>query len=261
MKTRIAPWFFLPLLWGCDLPLEAPRVTLPVELGADTVATPFITDQGYTVTLVRTQIVASNVTFTIADETHSATLMHLMSHALIPSAHAHPGHGEGGEITGELLGTRVLDWFVPERPLGDATLIAGTYKSANFTFARASANTIGTNDALTGHTAVVSGIATRGASSVAFTFVIDSPEGRELTGIPFDATLEESAGGSLKLALEPIDPFEGDTILDGVDFEAVDADGDGFVLIQPDDPETEDAYNIFRRTLQTHDHYILRHQE
>ncbi|MEM1348637.1 MAG: hypothetical protein AAGI01_08790 [Myxococcota bacterium] len=236
-------------------------MTLPVKLALQPTDS-FTTDLGYTVRIDRAQIAARDLTFTIADETHTVSLLHLMSHALIPSAHAHPGHGESGEITGELLGLYVMDWFGQGGELGSATLLAGTYASANFTFARAAADTPGADDVLAGHTAVLSGVAsTRGAPPITFTFVIDSPEDRELLGIPFDAEIEESSAGSLSLSLEPVDPFEGDTLMDGIDFIKLDQDADGVVLVEPNDPDTEGAYNVFRRILQTHDHYIFQYQE
>ena len=59
--------------------------------------------------------------------------------------------------------------------------------------------------------------------------------------------------------LSPLDPLEMDTLFDGVDFAALDRDGDGRIQIAPDssDEETVAAYNAIRRTFQTHDHFVV----
>ena len=47
------------------------------------------------------------------------------------------------------------------------------------------------------------------------------------------------------------------------DFSTLDTDGDGTLVIAPSSSEamTQEAYNLFRRTFQTHDHYSITHQE
>lgn len=246
---------------SCDVPSEAPRVELAVAVDA-TASAPVTNDLGYEVVLSEARVALRNVVFTVAGEA-SASLWDVASEALVGTAYAHPGHLQGGEVTGELLGEYVLDWVAEDqRVLGDATLIATTYQAANFTFARGSEMNLDATDPLIGHTAILSGSATRGTDVVMFTIVVDSPEDRELIGAPFDTTLTELSAGRLGVRLDVLDPIEGDTLFDELDFTALDADGDGVLRIDPDAADgLGDAYNLFRRRFQTHDHYSVHYEE
>lgn len=251
-------------LWGvasCGDPSEAPRVELPVVVSASGI-TPVTTDLGYEVEVTSARVVIHDIAFTVAGEIHTASLWRTLSDAILPTAHAHPGHYQGGEVTGELRGNFVVNWTADDgRELGVATLIAATYNAANFTFGRGSAEDLGDEDPLVGHTAVLSGAATRGGQTTTFTIIVDSPKDRELVGAPFEATLGADAAGTLNLRFNTVDVLEGDTVFDAIDFSALDADSDGVVVIEPGVAEVEDAYNTFRRVFQTHDHYSIELQE
>jgi hypothetical protein len=56
---------------------------------------------------------------------------------------------------------------------------------------------------------------------------------------------------TVALQLFPVDPIEELSLFDGLDFAALDGDGDGVVAIGPGDA----AHNFLRRTLQSHVHY------
>lgn len=246
---------------ACSGPTEAPRVDLPVVVDGSGVVQAH-TALGYDVELTEARVAVRDLVFTVAGELHTAALWRRLPDALVAPAHAHPGHHQGGEVTGELPGAFVIDWLAYDgRELGVATLLAGTYHGANFTFSHAEAADLPDGDPLIGHTAWLSGTASKDGATVAFTIVVDSPVGRELVGAPFDATLDEEARGALHLRLETVDPSEGDTLFDDLDFAALDADGDGALHIGPDIAEVEGAYHAFRRTFQTHDHYTVRHEE
>lgn len=248
---------------SCDAPDEAPRVALRVEAD-DSALEPVTNDLGFEIELTTARIAVDDIKFTVAGEEHaSSSVWRVFSDAVIPTAHAHPGHHQGGEVTGELLGEFVAEWFVSADadPLGEATLLTGTYSGANFTFGRGSLERLGGSDPLVGHTAILSGTATRTDQVVSFTIVIDSPEDRELVGAPFQATLGADASGTLKLRLHTRDEFEGDTLFDALDFMALDHDGDGAVVIEPGVAEVEDAYNTFRRGFQSHDFYSITYEE
>lgn len=251
-------------LWSiasCDDPSEAPRVELPVVVNASGVTT-VTTDLGYEVEVTSARVAINNIVFTVAGEVDTASLWQTLSEVIVSTAYAHPGHFQGGEVTGELLNEFVVDWPADDgRQLGVATLITATYSAANFTFGRGSAEELGDADPLVGHTAILSGAATRDGRTTAFTIVVDSPEGRELIGAPFEATVGADATGTLNLRFNTADALEGDTVFDAIDFAALDADDDGVIVIEPDVVEVEDAYNTFRRTLQTHDHYSIEFQE
>lgn len=243
---------------GCGDPTEAVRVQLPVMVDASGLA-PVTTDLGFTVELTEARLAFERLVFTVAGEVHAGSLMRTLGDALVPSAYAHPGHYEGGEVTGELPGAFVVDWAKDDgRVLGEATLIAGAYTASNFTFARADAEQLAAEDMMLGHTAVLSGTAARGETQIAFTVIVDAPEGRVLVGAPFEAEVGEGSTGTLRLQLDLTDPLEADTLFDNLDFSLLDEDGDGALVLGPDRPQGEEAYNLIRRTLLTHDHYRVR---
>jgi hypothetical protein len=129
-------------LGGCAAE-EAPRVELPVRVdcsrvtGAEATVT---TDLGYAVTVTDARLALGGLVFTIAGEVHTASLMQRLSEAcFVPRARAHPGHYQGGEVTGELPGDFALRCGQDQdRELGLATLIVGTYTAANFDLERGS---------------------------------------------------------------------------------------------------------------------------
>ena len=256
---RALPAIAFISLGGCGNATEATRVTLPVIVdgrGSSEVTT----NLGYQIELTEARIALRDILFTIAGEVDTTSAFQRLSDALIPMAYAHPGHFQGGDVTGELRGRFAADWIGQDRrQFGMATLIAGTYTAANFTFDRGSVEAgLAQNDPLLGHTARLTGRAVRGNVQVDFAIVVDSPDGRELVGAPFEATVSEGAG-ELALRFELLDSIEGDTLFDGIDFAGLDEDGDGRVSIEPEVIEVESTYNLFRRTLQTHDHFSVHH--
>ena len=82
---------------------------------------------------------------------------------------------------------------------------------------------------------------------------VDSPEGRLIVGVPCVLAVTEGASPTFAFELLLRDPNESDTLFDGLDFAALDSDGDGEVVLS--EAATPDAYNLLRRTLQTHDHF------
>ncbi|HLV67932.1 MAG TPA: hypothetical protein VKY73_19060, partial [Polyangiaceae bacterium] len=202
------------LLSACGRPEEAPRVELPVVVDASGVTT-VTTDLGYTVELVEARMVIRDLVFSVAGEVHATGLWSTIADFLLPTAVAHPGHFQGGEVTGELRGRFLLD-FVPgngDVELGTATLLVGAYESVNFVFERAEdGDGLDADDPLLGHTALLRGHASKDENSIAFTAVIDSPEGRELTGAPFSLEVTEASRQRLGIRFLTEDPFEGDTV-------------------------------------------------
>lgn len=246
------------LLFACGAPREAPRVQQLVRTDASRIE-PVETDLGYTVTTTEARVMVRDFEFTVHGESHEASLWRGLTNLLVGTALAHPGHLENGDITGELAGRFLLDWLPGEQQkLGKGTFIVGSYEGANFTFARADEDDgIDEEDPLFGHTAVFRGEATKGEETVLFTFVFDSPEDRELIGLPFEFQIEEDTAATVNVQFLPLDPFEEDTFFDGVDFLSLDRDGDGELIIDPsvDEKELIGVYNLLHRTFQTHDHY------
>ncbi|MCA9681432.1 MAG: hypothetical protein KC457_04485 [Myxococcales bacterium] len=262
---RLTPVVSTIALVACA-PSEAPRVDLPVIVDGSGVV-PVTNDLGWTVELSTARVAIRDLEFTTAGEVDErrfepgAWLLGL----LLPSAHAHPGHYQGGEIVGELPGDFVLDFVAGNgETLGVATLIATDYTAANFELRRA--DELATDDPLHGHTAWLAGTASKDGQQIAFTVAIDSPIDRELVGAPFETTVTVDSDFSIGLQLLTLDPYELDTLFDGLDFATLDlADGvdDGQLdLVDPelvlDQPQAlQDGYNLLRRTFQTHDHFDL----
>jgi hypothetical protein len=105
--------------------------------------------------------------------------------------------------------------------------------------------------ALIGHTALLSGTATRGAQIETFMAVLDVAAGTQMVGGPFDLAVDERTDAILHLTLFTLDPAEGDTLFDGLDFALLDGDTDGQVDILPG----SEAHNILMKTLIRHDHW------
>ncbi|WP_096332863.1 hypothetical protein [Nannocystis exedens] len=233
---------------ACAPSQEAARVELPVVVdGSRLVDAP--TDLGWTIHLDSARIAAGDLEFTIQGEMHAlARLWDL----LVPSAVAHPGHYAGGDVTGALPGSFVLDWIAGDGvELGRAELLVGDYHGCNIALRRA--DELQAEDPLAGHTAHFAGTASKGGLNVAFTAVLDLDVGAAVIGAPFDLAIDEGSNEPLGVQLRLRDDTSGAALFDGVDFAALDP-GDGTaVTIGPGDP----AHNLVRRALQSHVFYTV----
>lgn len=242
---------------ACAEPTEAPRVSLPVIVDSDG-TTPCTTNLGYVVELTDARVVIDNFEFASAGQLHTAGLWRAFSSALVPKAYAHPGHYQGGEITGELRGHFVVDWIHDNgKALGTADLLVGSYTSANFYLDHATeADASDADDTLPNHTAIFAGTATRDGSVVDFTAALDSPDARQLVGAPLVADIAADSHAAIGFQLSTIDPLEGDTLFNDIDFSLLpNAPQDARIMPDATDTIALDAYNTLRRTLQTHDHF------
>jgi hypothetical protein len=255
---RRSAFFGVLAITACSGSDEAKRVELAVVTDGARLE-PVTTDLGYTVELNTAELVVVDLKFTIVGEAHTSVWRRL-SDAVVPVAHAHPGHYQGGEVTGELLGHFVLRFSTGgTHELGKAALLTGKYHSMNLTLARATIAEVEEDDPLLGHTAVFNGEVSKDDVQIGFQIRVDSPEAREIVGIPFQSDVTRDTEQVLALRLLTRDPLEEDTLFDGIDFGLLDGDGDGQAQVTPDatDADTVAAYNQFRRTLQTHDHFVV----
>lgn len=239
-------------LGGCAFDSElAERTTARVVVdGASVTATD--NDLGYRIELTRCRVAIDTVELTTEGEQH-ASLLGPVWDLVVPTAHAHPGHYAGGEVVGELPGRHVFDWRADGELLGEATLLDAHYDGANFSFTRARVEDgVTPDDPIVGHTFEIVGTATLDDDRYDFTVLLDQDEGRRVVGLPLDLDVDaDDEDLELGLQLFTHDPVEGDTLLDGIDFAALDEDGDHVVVLEPD----SDAYNLLRRNTQGHDHY------
>lgn len=235
------------LLASCTPSQEAAHVKLAVAVDGSQLVDA-VSDLGYAVHLDAARLAIGDLEFTIRGEMHGATAS--LWGLVIPTAWAHPGHYAGGDVTGELPGAFVLDFLAGDgATLGEAELIVGDYNGCNIHLRRA--DELPEGDPLRGHTAYFAGTATRDGVTIAFTAALDADDGAQVVGAPFEDDVTVTSQGPLRLQLLARDPIEGLTLFDGLDFAALDADGDGSLTIAPGDA----AHNIFRRALPTHVFY------
>lgn len=225
---RIVP-LLLILAMGCSPSEEAARDTRPLRIDGAGVAT-VETDLGYTVTLSAARAALTQVTFTRAPTAVARGPLDW----IIGAAHAHPGHGVGGDIIGELPGGYIVDWIASDgAALGDVTLI-GEANLLNFGFAAGAANGEGSVH--------LTGVASKDGVDHPFNADFDLSEVL-ITEVPFLPDALDAPAWGLRLSV--IDPFEGDTLFDGIEF----ATADWTVGAE--------AYNRLGRALRTHDHYLV----
>ncbi len=242
----------LLLVVGCAPSQEAVHVPIEVALDASTV-TASTNDLGWTVTLTDARIAVKDLQFTILGEMHEDGATAWLEGWLVRRAWAHPGHYAGGDVTGELVGSFVFDWIAHDgMALGTADVLTGDYNGFNFFFRRASeGDGLAAGDPMIGHTAYFAGVASKDGAEVAFTAALDVSEGTQMVGAPFELSVEADTKAEIGVQLEATDPVESKSMFDGLDFGALDDDGDGEVAIEPG----MTAHNIFVRTIQSHVHY------
>ncbi len=230
-------------LAACGQSTEAPTVMLPVASAGGPLAVA-TTDLGYEVTTTRLRVAIADLELTIAGEQHA-----------VAAGFYHPGHHAGGDVAGAMPGNVLVDWDGGDgRALGVATLIVGAYQGANFRFRAADGGDgLATDDPLLGHTFHVTGVARKDGADHPFDALLDLAAGTTLVGAVFELVVTEASTETLHLAARPVDPTAGGTIYDGLDFAALATTPAGLVEIRPGST----AHNVFRRPIQTHDHYVL----
>ena len=214
---------------------------------------PVTNAEGWQVSLENFDVCVENLEFTQEGETH-ASLLKQISDFLIPEVMAHPGHMAGGDVTGTLNGQWLVSFLDAQQSLGDATLLEGDYNGLNLSYCVAgAAQGVAAADPVFGHHGFISGTAIKDDSTIHFSAQIDIADTPKLWGGVFEATISASATATLALRPLTIDPFEADTFFDGVDFGALDEDGDGVVALTAGMP----AHNILMKTLLSHDHWSV----
>lgn len=252
MKIRQSLLLFC-LAAGCSPSQEATRVELPVAIDASKLASS-TSDLGWTVELATARIAVTDIEFSIQGEMHEGDATAWLPSWLLARAWAHPGHYAGGDVTGELSGSFILDWTGHDgATLGTAELLTGDYNGMNFSFRAADASDgLGADDPLLGHSAHFAGTATKDAVTIEFTALLDFSAGTRMFGAPFELLVTEATKDTLGVQLLPTDPVDARSLFDGLDFAVLDDDGDGVVEISVADDEVHDT---LRRTLRSHVHH------
>jgi len=223
---------------------------MPVEIDASELVAS-TSDLGWTVKLTTVRLAVTDIQFTILGEMHEGGAAAWVPSWILSRAWAHPGHDAGGDVTGELPGSFVLDWSRHDgMSMGVAEMLTGDYNGMNFTLRIADANDrLADDDPLLGHTAHFAGTATRGGITITFIALLISNV--QVVGAPFGLLITDATKDTIGIQVLPTDPVGGKSLFDGLDFAALDEDRDGMVAIVPGD----EAHNTFRRSLQSHVHY------
>jgi hypothetical protein len=236
---------------GCGSSQEAIEVPLPVVASADGMV-PAQSDDGYQIAVTRARAALSDLELTVGGESHDVGALAALWGLVIGTAHAHPGHASGGEVTGAMPGPFAIDWMEDGAALGTATLLEGDYEGCNFTFRRDGADHgLPGGDPLIGHTFAIEGTAEKDGDTIRFDALVDVDDGTVLVGAPFVLEVRSGVQRTLALEMDLTSPVDGKHVFAGVDFAALDEDGDGEVAIRPGDA----AHNILRRSVQVHDFY------
>jgi hypothetical protein len=250
MKTHTM--LILALLAGCGGGNEVTEVEMPVEVSAGGAA-PAETDLDYTITVSGLRAALADLAFTVPGDGIDTSQAPLRGPGGAPDL-GHPGHSSGGDVTGELPGELLIDWMADGAPLGTATLLEGDYAGVNFRFRRAHAGDgLAGGDPLLGHSVYIAGTASKGGVGIDFDAVLDIDESYELIGALFEHSVTAGDPAHLRFEIRTSEPYEGKSLFDGIDFAALDQDGDGRVAIRPG----TEAHNKLRRTVQSHDYYVV----
>lgn len=261
---------------ACGESSESERVASSVVVDASDIET-VTTDLGYEVEVSLVRVALRDFAFQAPPEGAATSWLERARDFLVPVAHAHPGHNEGGQTTGELAGHFVIDFSDDDARIGTAEFIVGRYESVEFVFERASEDEVSASDPLLGHTFQVEGTATKGDFSLDFRFLVDAPVGRVLEDALAEFEIEAAEEPTLAFQFATSEPYEGTTLFDAIDFAMLEPDAassgpslgiggsggiassEGLVVI---DPETTGdaaitAYQHLLRALGTHHYYSV----
>ncbi len=218
-------------------------------------------DEGWKVKVADFDVALKNFEFTIEGEVHPDKLVQIISDFIVPKAMAHPGHLSGGEVTGELTGNWEVDFThcSKDKPFGTATLLEGDYHGFNFYFTHGAKDL---DSPIAGHTAYITGSASKKDVTVPFEIFVDIEENQQLVGGVFE---NSQGGGSsnfvvkdgmdavLGIRLLTLDPYEGDTIFDGIDFSTLKLNDKGVAVVKAG----EAASNIISKSIYSHDQWAV----
>jgi hypothetical protein len=246
-------WFSVAAATGCADAEPATSWQLPLHTAAPSLTVQ--SDDGAILTFTGARVAVRDFTFETGGELHTTSPLWRV---IVPEANAHPGHFNQGTITGELAGRFVVNFADPAETGLSATLQSGDYVAASFFFDQFAADEAPDHAGACIH--LTGDVTTAANTTHAVDITIVCPDDRQMQSAPFDARIR-SGRGSIALSLELLDPFEGDTAFDGIDWTELATLADPGTAIRlhessPDGP-LQDAYLTVRRNLLSHDHYLF----
>ena len=228
--------------FGCSAPrTPGRRIRLETQVAAapDT----FVNDFGWKVELSSAMVAFSHLYYVTGEPVGASSWF---SRVFIPSAHAHPGHYNAGDILGEMPDTARIDLLARTTHLGSNEGVTGEARSAVVAFGTLEGSSTDTD--LDGGTAqpvlFVEGRATMDEQRLRFRASADvadllNPESDlpEIAGCPFAGALD--GDGTVVCRVEPA------VWLDQVDFSTLDAPPDA---ASRDEPASAQVVNLARGT-------------
>ncbi|MEO0811632.1 MAG: hypothetical protein AAFY60_02130, partial [Myxococcota bacterium] len=167
---------------------------------------------------------------------------------LLPSAHAHPGHSQVGDILGELPGTYRLEMHQPTQ-VGTVSMLPGQYDAVNFTFAALEPSPGLPSDS--GISLRIRGRAIRNSEEIPFDLLIDAPEERQLLGAEFNVNVDSQTIIEFQMTMN----VDGASVFDGIDFASLATDG---AVLAPTEPESnKEEQLLLRRRFLDHSPYLF----
>lgn len=218
---------------GCQSNTGGEPVSIELSFQTNGAARTFESRTGWTVELEEASIALGAAYFN-----QNPSLLARVGQALLPSAHAHPGHDffAGGEVRAEWLGQVVFDTLAGPRRIRDVPGIAGGVRSWTL-LVEPPRPGVDEANALRGYRAYVVGTASRDGQTIAFEGGLETLDeqqsdtgGVRFEGLPIDVELTSAT--TIEVDVDP------QVWLDEADFERL-LDEDGNCL------ETSEAGRCF----------------
>lgn len=192
----------LGALTGCGGTTGGKLVELRTFIrGAEADLAGFTNAHGWTVSLFEAKLARGRLEYYTGD----ASLASRVADALIPSAHAHPGHYQEGEILGEVLGVGVVDIVDGADELPHGRGVSGTLGSARLMF---EPNALGGWGIEVVGEAERDGEVRRFIARAATADLLSHHNEPEVWGCPFEGDTELAADGEVTLTVRPSVWFE-----------------------------------------------------
>ena len=245
------------LLVACEQSEEAQRFSVPLGVEPASVAAPFETDLGYEVEVTEMRAVLTGMEFTSKGERIDKSRLSVLGSAalewVLPTAMAHPGHDGSGVILGELTGRHVVTLSQDEQ-LGEALLLEGQYSGVNIGLGNSDASDgLEEGSPLRDHAVVIEGEARRGERSWRFITQVSFSEDVRVIDVHFNADLRGGPPATPPRLAASMLSEDGETLFDGVDFEALASDAEVMVI----DAEAGEPYFRLRKRLEGHNHWRM----
>jgi hypothetical protein len=244
-------------LAACEDSTETPSTTVSLEQSVMGPAS-FETDEGYEISNFAITLAAADLEFTVDGEADTDNVVFPLDAKTTQSGAIdqalHPGHLEGGQVLAELPGEHLFAFGADGvgSSTYEFTMSAIEYDAVNFRFWATDEGPATDHSELDSASAFITGEVEIGEETVPFEFEVALDSSDRVLGVPFGETVSTSGTTQVMFEFHPVDPFENDTLFDGIDFSSL-STVDGTLEISPGTT----PYNRIKNTLRSHDHYVF----